>query len=244
MALAMLVTGALLMLGPEFLYLRDNFGLRMNTIFKFYFQTWTLWALAAAFGAWHLAQHARPLVRALALGALWLGVFGGLVTTATSLQSKTGGFAAEPTLDGMAWFAQRYPNDWAAIKWLRANADDAPVILEGAGHRAYVIENSRMSMATGFPTLIGWINHEGQWRGDYYSKVAARPEQVSLVYQARDWSATLDVLNQYGVEYVIVGADERSQYSPIFYPKFDQFMDPVFESGELTIYRRKPLQAQ
>ena len=244
MVLALIVTGALLMLGPEYLYLRDNFGVRMNTIFKFYFQTWTLWALAAAFGAWHLAQHARPLVRALAMGALWVGVFGGLVTTLTSLESKTGSFsAASPTLDGMAYFAQRYPNEWAAIQWLRANAQGTPVIMEAVGG-AYNIEESRVSMATGFPTLMGWTNHEGQWRGDYYTRVGARPGQVETVYKERDWSATLEVLNQYGVEYVIIGAEERSQYSPIFFPKFEQFMDMVFESGDMTIYRRKPLQAQ
>jgi uncharacterized membrane protein len=143
----------------------------------------------------------------------------------------------------MAWFAQRYPNDWAAIQWLRLNAAGKPVILEGVGG-AYNIEEDRVSMATGFPTLMGWTNHEGQWRGDYYSKVAARPDEVRAVYQARDWNATLNVLNAYGVEYVIVGAKERTQYNPVFFPKFDQFMDPVFESGDMTIYQRKPLQAQ
>lgn len=244
MVLAMIATGALLMLGPEYLYLRDNFGLRMNTIFKFYFQTWTLWALAAAFGAWHLARLARPAVRVAGGVALWLGALGGLVTTATSLDAKTGGFAAAaPTLDGMAWFARQYPNDWAAIQWLRQNVEGTPVILEAYGG-AYNIEEGRVSMATGFPTLMGWTNHEGQWRGDYYGQVAGRPAQVTTVYQARDWSATLDVLNQYGVEYVVVGGEERQQYSPIFFPKFEQFMDTVFETGDMTIYRRKPLQAQ
>jgi uncharacterized membrane protein len=243
MVLAMIVTGALLMLGPEFVYLRDNFGWRMNTIFKFYFQTWTLWALAAAFGAWHLAQHARPAVRTLAQGALGLAVLGGLVTTSTSLHSKTGGFAGAPTLDGMAWYARAYPNEWAAIQWLRANVQDTPVIVEAVGG-AYDIEEGRISMATGFPTLMGWTNHEGQWRGDYYSQVAPRPEQVSTVYQVRDWSATLAILNEHNVEYVVVGAEERAKYNPVFVQKFDQFMDPVFESGDLTLYRRKPLQAQ
>ncbi len=247
MVLAMLVTGALLMLGPEYVYLRDNFGHRMNTLFKFYFQAWTLWALAAAFGAWHLAQYARRGVRAMALGVFWLALLGGLVTTTTSLYAKTGGFANAPTLDGMAWYARAYPNEWAAIQWLRANAQPragrSPVILEAVGG-AYNIEEARVSMGTGFPTLMGWTNHEGQWRGDYYTQVAIRVEQVSTVYQARDWSATLDILDQYGVEYVIVGAEERSKYNPVYSPKFDQFMDMVFEAGDLTIYRRKPQQAQ
>ncbi len=41
--------GALLVVGPEFLYLKDLFGDRMNTVFKFYFATWILWGAAGAF---------------------------------------------------------------------------------------------------------------------------------------------------------------------------------------------------
>ena len=40
----------LLILGPEFFFVQDVFGNRMNTVFKFYFQGWTLWSIAAAFG--------------------------------------------------------------------------------------------------------------------------------------------------------------------------------------------------
>jgi hypothetical protein len=42
--------GLLLTLSVEFVYLVDNFGVRMNTIFKFYFQAWVLMAIASAFG--------------------------------------------------------------------------------------------------------------------------------------------------------------------------------------------------
>jgi uncharacterized membrane protein len=47
--LLMVALGALLILGPEFLYLRDNFGYRINTIFKFYYQAWIVLSLAAAY---------------------------------------------------------------------------------------------------------------------------------------------------------------------------------------------------
>ena len=41
--------GGLIALVPEFVYLRDQFGTRMNTIFKFYFQAWILWSVAGAY---------------------------------------------------------------------------------------------------------------------------------------------------------------------------------------------------
>ena len=47
--LMLVLLGALLVIVPEFVYLRDQFGTRMNTIFKFYFQGWILWSLAGSY---------------------------------------------------------------------------------------------------------------------------------------------------------------------------------------------------
>ena len=242
MALAMAVTGALLMLGPEYLYLRDNFGFRMNTLFKFYFQTWTLLALVTAFGVWHIARAAGPAMRAVTVAIVSLAAVGGLMYTLPALHSRANGFRGPATLDGMAYFARDYPDDWAAIQWLRQNADGAPVVAEAVG-ASYQVEEGRISMATGLPTLMGWTGHEGQWRGQYYSQVAERPEALSTLYQVRDWPATQAILDRYDIEYVVVGQTERRKYNPVYLPKFEQNMDLVFESGDVLIYQRKPLQA-
>ncbi len=47
--LLMVLLGAILTIVPEFIYLRDQFGWRMNAIFKFYFQAWILWSLAGSY---------------------------------------------------------------------------------------------------------------------------------------------------------------------------------------------------
>ncbi len=54
-ALLMIGLALLLAYSVEFIYLRDLFGTRMNTVFKFYYQAWVMLALAAAFGVSRLA---------------------------------------------------------------------------------------------------------------------------------------------------------------------------------------------
>ena len=50
----LVLIGVLLTIVPEFVFLRDQFVSRMNTIFKFYFQAWVVWSMAASFGLVYL----------------------------------------------------------------------------------------------------------------------------------------------------------------------------------------------
>ena len=44
----------LICFGTELVYIRDVFDLRMNTIFKFYYQAWLIWGVLAGYAAWWL----------------------------------------------------------------------------------------------------------------------------------------------------------------------------------------------
>ncbi len=239
LALLMTAVGALLVLGPEFVYLRDNFGTRMNTLFKFYFQAWVLWSLVGAFGVWVIHHFGRGWGRRISLVIIGTLIMMGLVYLPASLWSKTGAFRGQPSLDGMAYFQERYPDEWAAVQWLQENAAENTIILEGT-RGAYWLEgpSSRISMATGIPTVIGWVNHEAQWRGDYYSIVSGREGDVRTIYQSRDWLETERLLDLYGVEYVVVSDEERRWYQPLREAKFESYMQEVFRSGNLVIFRR------
>jgi YYY domain-containing protein len=56
----LILGGALLVLFPEFFYLRDQFGWRMNTVFKFYYQAWLLWGISAAYAVACFTYPAPP----------------------------------------------------------------------------------------------------------------------------------------------------------------------------------------
>jgi uncharacterized membrane protein len=173
-ALLLALLGLLLTLAPEFVYLQDIFMTRMNTIFKFYFQAWVLWSLA---GAWQLCiwlnhehdeRHPPARWRPLVLISSTLLIAVGLIYTVLAVPARGREQGTPWTLDGAAWLQTTQPEDYAAIAWLNANVEGAPVIVEAPGdqHRAYIYEG-RVSALTGLPTLLGWGGHERQWRGNY-----------------------------------------------------------------------------
>jgi YYY domain-containing protein len=184
--LMMIFLGAVLVLIPDFVFLRDLFMSRLNTIFKFYYQAWSLWSLAGAFsvavmllelkGRWALAYRVG-LVLVLIIS---------LVFPLLGLTSKTDDFqipaflqslkarqaASDPnatpdptrvwTLEGSVLFSNQYPDDAAAAGWLlRAPAG---IVAEAAGRDAYS-DFGRMAVYSGQPAVLGWWWHEYQWRG-------------------------------------------------------------------------------
>jgi YYY domain-containing protein len=235
----MVLTGTLLFIGPEFVYLRDQFGTRMNTVFKFYFQVWILWSLMAAYTSWLVISRLKKFGRWLFLVFLTIIFLSGLFYTYGTLMETTQRFTRQPTLDGLAYYANYYPDDWAAIEWVNANVADHDVVLEGT-RGAYWIEgrSSRFSMMTGIPTVMGWVNHESQWRGPLFSLVANREGEINTIYVSRDWDTTVDLLDKYQVKYVVVSPLEWEWYGSIYLDKFDINMKRVFEFGEIIIYQR------
>ena len=234
-ALLLAVTGALLTLAVEFAYLRDVFGTRMNTVFKFYFQAWVVWGIA---GSYWLA---RGLIRreGWTVAAVLL-ILAGLVYPALAIPARAREYGGPPTLDGAAHLRQIYAADFDAIAWLNENVEGRPVILEAPGDRfrAYTYEG-RVSAFTGLPTLLGWGGHEHQWRGNY-DEPARREPDIETLYTTADPIETLTLLNRYGIRYVYVGPLERTRYPPAGLAKFDRLLETVYDAAGVTIYRYIP----
>ena len=239
--LLLIVTAALLTLGTEFLYLRDNFGVRMNTIFKFYYQAWSLFGVAGLFGLGWLWQHSRKagIVAAMGYSAAFLVAMAFPVYAVNSRAIEyRGAVDAEvrqpATLDGLAQRARYNPAEYEAIIWMRDNVEGDPIILEATGG-AYS-EHGRFSTNTGLPTLLGWANHEYQWRGSSTTEPATRAEDIRHIYSAPDWGYTAQLLDEYQVEYIIVGGLELTEYGATVHEKFEGLQE-AFRNDGVVIYR-------
>ncbi len=242
-ATLMIVVALALTLFPEFLYLRDLFGSRMNTVFKFYYQAWALLALASAYALSRLAMSTTP--RSLKVPALVLTgllILGGLWYPLAAIPSKADNFAGQPTLDGLAYLRRNNPADMAAIEWLRVNVPPTAVVLEATGGSYSPEGAGRVSMSTGNPTLLGWDFHERQWRGNEgYDRLAAmRPGVIDQIYRSAQATELTGLLDLWNVDYVYVGALERNKYgvSDAALARFDSVLTKVYDADGVRIYAR------
>ncbi|MFW6136119.1 MAG: DUF2298 domain-containing protein, partial [Chloroflexota bacterium] len=234
----------------EFIYLHDSFGVRMNTIFKFYYQAWVMLACASTYGVWWMLTDVGGrlgrAVQAVFLVGTALLVAAGMVYPAMATHSRVQGFESEPNLNGAVNIARSHPDDWAAIEWLRSNAEGAPVILEAPGS-SYVYEG-RVSAFTGYPAVLGWALHESQWRGSYLEQGKREPD-IETIYTTADGRLTLDLLHRWDVDYVVVGpperryteerckASERGCNVEQTLQKFDALLHLAFRQGRTAVYR-------
>jgi YYY domain-containing protein len=229
--LLLITLGTLLILGPEFLYLRDNFGFRINTIFKFYYQAWIVLSLAAAYGAAVLFRNLRGMANVIFSVLFVLVLVVGLVYPVLGVVSKTNGFNPpfEYTLDDFDRVQRETPDEAAAMQWLRSAPDGVVAEAIGGAYSSY----ARVSIYTGLATVLGWGNHEGQWRD--YALQGSRAQDIETLYTTPDWAISQDILKRYNIRYVYVGNLERITYR-MSEEKFKLFLEPVFQQGNVVIY--------
>jgi len=224
--------GGLLVLAPEFVYLLDQFGTRMNTVFKFYYQAWLLWSLAAAWGSAVLLRRLHGGGRVAFQVLLVFAVLSGALYTAMGIWDRTHGFQPPNgwTLDGTRFSGYLSPDDQAAVDFLRRAVPG--VILEAVG--GSYSQYARISTHTGLPTVLGWPGHEVQWRGGT-REMGSREADIATLYTTPDWQTARDILTRYHVRYVYLGPLERQTY-PVSDFKFRTYLQVVFQQGGVTVY--------
>jgi len=240
--LLLVLGGGLLVLVPEFVFLRDLFGYRINTIFKFYYQAWLLWSMAAAYGILFIYHQIRSGIGLVARALVLISVVMALFYPVLALPSKTNHFSRQGgmSLDGTEYFASSQPYDAQAVAWLKTQP--LGTIGEAVGG-SYSFRHARMATHTGIPTVLGWDFHEIQWRGSG-ELVNPRKQDMAKLYCTSDWAAAQEIMARYEIEYLVVGQVEYETYhaGSDFCPdglredKFQEHLDLLYSNQGVAVY--------
>jgi uncharacterized membrane protein len=253
-ALVLFSFGWALSIGVELIYVRDAFDDRMNTLFKFYYQTWTLFALATAVTVAVLWRATSGLVRPRAVlsTATAAALLCGAIYPAIASYQWTDRFAAWQGLDGLAYGEKADPDETAAIRWLSQHAAPGDVVLEAAGCSYLPFDRlpfNRVAAFTGVPTVIGWgNNHQRQWRAgqpELIAEIDRREADVEAMFAAPD----SPLFDTYGITWLFVGEYEAGDWQTeceaagpydiaSSFADLDAGWDEAFHAGDTRIYRR------
>jgi uncharacterized membrane protein/4-amino-4-deoxy-L-arabinose transferase-like glycosyltransferase len=181
-AYLLIITGAAVALAVEFIYLRDFLDggawERMNTVFKFYYQVWLLFALGAALAAAHIADRWLPsLTRA---GGFRGGTPLGAVSTARSATADAAPADDITARDEVPWPAEHAPEGGAFVGWALRGAWLAMLALLVFGASVFLVEgtNARLQERTNWgpvqpvnalqsvPSLDGFAYMHSWYPGD------------------------------------------------------------------------------
>lgn len=252
---ALLIGGAGLIGIVELVYVVEQAGpLRLNTVFKVYFQVWIVWSVAMGvvlssfiaprekIAQWWPSKQTRKtagIVVVVILFAVTLPYAG--YALADHFANNNAG-----TLHATQFTEERYPEEADAIRWLDAESERGDVLLEAPGASIspeglaedgshpgiYTWRANPASTLTGVPTVAGW-SHEVGYRGDeaYYARVT----EVDRAFVG-DPEAQQAVLDAYGVTYIWIGPTEEQRYGEISITELET-VELAYETGAVRIYR-------
>ncbi|MFZ4828372.1 MAG: DUF2298 domain-containing protein [Phototrophicaceae bacterium] len=252
-AFAILVCAVGLIIVPEFVYLRDNFGVRINTIFKFYYQAWVMLAVVASFVTWHCLNMGGNVLRStygvVLAGVVILGSVYPLlgIHNRTLIESGRGRVDASVvlTLEGGNSLASN--NDYQAIQCLNELVKDDDIVVAEAIGPAYRHQFGRVGVLAGIPIVLGWEGHESQWRGATYPRiVGTRRADIEMLYNDLRWEIAQAIIERYSIDYIFYGDTERfgtseqAAYVPAGEEKFRENLQAICEVETSLFYRVAP----
>jgi uncharacterized membrane protein len=274
---ALFFTGLLILLGVEIVYLKDFLcgcgegffskthgeWYRMNTLFKFYIQTWVILGVAAGASLPWIMDRAARWRRGWRW--LWFGALGvllalGLIFPVLGTKSRVNDRFPGPrpprtTLDGMAYMSvgeYHWPDDnttielkydYDAIRWLQEHVTGTPVLAE-APASWYQVNGKNVGydyyraggLRVGSMTGLPILlgQHQGEQR--YGWQVGQREQIAREFWQTTDMVRLRQIIDELHIDYVYVGQLERILFSPEQLAKFDAMV----QADEAEIVYQNP----
>lgn len=201
---------------PEIVYVRDiyeNGNARANTMFKLTYQAYIMFGITMGYVIYRLFLLNKAWIYktisgiGLACLVLTCGYFGVAVK---SWCGNVGDLSQYKGLDATAYMEYTFVEDVGAINWLKENVKGVEVVLEANGD-SYT-DYERVSAMTGLPTILGWYVHEWLWRNNT-DDLNVKSSDIEKIFTSTEQWEVENLLREYGVAYIFVGAKEREKYA-------------------------------
>ncbi len=219
--------GCLLVIFPEFIFIQDVFNIRMNTIFKFHYQAWLLFGLAATYTIQRGWSAGGPQRYASVAVLVCVGVLGAPYLPAGIITRLQANDIEYPSLDSR--HSLMSTADIQLSNCLKQELAGANVVIAEAippGRRSYNPRYGRIATLSGLPTVIAWEGHQSQWRGPSYPHtVGNRAADIDELYRTENHFLIWETIERYGIQYILWGSEEQNIYGPLAEQKFADQMN-------------------
>ena len=235
-AIALTLSGCILLLVPEFVFIHDAFTGRVNSVFKFHYEAWLLVGIAGAYGLSLRPESNR--VRRLRAGALVLASLTLIYPLAAPFSRLSQSGWRFHDLDALESLRNTEPELYATLRWVTGHLPAKATVLECPGSREER-GSSRVSVLTGRPTPLGWIDHEMQWRSGeaMQERIERRAKRIAEAYSAESSDVLERSLSELKVRYVLVGTRERERFGiGTESSLFDACCRRLFRSGAYQLF--------
>ena len=223
---------------------------RMNTVFKFHFQSWILLNLGVSLLIPIIFQEIdKKIIKSLTLSLISVLVFVGMIYPIYSIKPRIlDRFNNDyKGLDGIDYMKTStylqtgssidLSSTYFATQWINNNVQGNPIIIEAS--KDLYTWSSNISINTGLPSVLGWDWHQKQQRSLSPDMVNLRKKQIDEFYSTNSLQYLEDFLDYYSVELIIFGPIERIHY-PDFNIRFNQNMknkiNEIYNNSDFIIY--------
>ena len=213
----------------------------MNTIFKFYFESWIILNISISIiipiiFIEHLSSFKSKIaffsvLSSISLIALIYPILAIGVRVSDRFSNNTHGLDGMKFMEKNVYYINDKPIDlnesYMAINWLNQNISGNPNIVEASGN--LYSWTSRISIYTGLPTVLGWDWHQKQQRSLEVNSIAKRKNDIDTFYNTLSDEYMLDFLDYYGIELIILGPLEKTLYENKGLMKFNNLNNKFVE---------------
>lgn len=225
---------------PEIIYLKDIYSdeyKRANTMFKLTFNASTLFNISASYILIkYLYKDIKVWNRIIVCIILFvfLTTFGYGINAINYATDSFKGTSYDIKANAEQYLAEQMPDDYEAIQWIKQNIDRNAVILECTG--GSYNNNSRVSVFTANPTVLGWHGHEWIWRAkpDYSVPdiVSERWNTIYNMYQSTNKELIEKCIKRYNISYIYIGNVEYKNLENLN-------LDTLLSLGEVVYEKSK-----